>query len=100
MYLLPKFLKCLCSWSLVVSNCGTHTEKGFEFLEYNLQLITGTGMSYIQDTNYFFPKFKNFSEVRNNTIIVTGDAVEFFARIPDNEGLNIVKKQFDIFIKF
>ena len=40
-YLLPKIHKCLANvpGRLVISNCGTPTEKGFEFLDYHLKPI-------------------------------------------------------------
>ena len=55
MYLLPKIHKPLFNvpGRHVISNCGTPTEKVYEFLDHHLQPIMRSGMSYIKDTNDF-----------------------------------------------
>ena len=52
-----------------------------------------SGMSYIKDTNDFLLKLKKLKKVLDNTILV--DVVRLYPSIPQNEGLEVLKKQFD-----
>ena len=49
MYLLPKIHKHLFNapGRPVISNCGTPTEKAFEFLDHHLQPIIESGTSFL-----------------------------------------------------
>ena len=63
MSLLPEILKRLVSilGRSVISNCSTPTEKVSEFLDHHLEPIMRSGMSYINNTNYFLPEIENLN---------------------------------------
>ena len=54
MYLLPKIHKRLLNApsQLVISNCGTPTEKPSEFLDHHLQPIMKTGTSFMSSNEF------------------------------------------------
>ena len=81
----------------VVSNCGTHTEKAFLFIDHHLQPIMTSGMFYIKNTNGFLSKLKNLKKVPDNAILVPADAVVLYHSIPHNEDLEVLKEQLDNF---
>ena len=85
MYLLPKIHKRLVNvlGRPVISNCGTPTEKASEFVDYHLQPIMRSGMSYIKDTNDFLSKLKNLKKVLDNAILGNVD----YPSIPHTEDL-------------
>ena len=58
LYLFPKIQKSLHNvpGRLVISNCGTPTEKASEFLDYDLKPIIQTGKPYIKDSADFIDK--------------------------------------------
>ncbi len=64
-YLLPKIHKRLngVPGRSVISNCGYFTENISEFLDYHLQPLAKTVMSYIKDTNHFLKKLSELGEV-------------------------------------
>ena len=81
----------------VISNCGTPTEKASEFLDHHLQPIMKPGVSYIKDTNDFLFKLKNLGKIPENAFLVTADVVGLYPGIPHDEGLEVLKKQFNAF---
>ena len=99
MYLLPMIHKRLANVTgrPVISDCSMPTKKAFEFLNHHLQLIMRSGVSYIKDTNDFLSNLKNLKKVPDNAILVTADVVGLFSRIPQNDGLEVLKKQLDNF---
>ena len=92
MYLLPKIYKRLVDvpGRLVISNCGTPTEKDSKFLDHHLQPIMKSSTSYIKSTNDFLSKHKNLKKVPDNTMLVTADVVGLYPSIPHNEGLEVL----------
>ena len=74
MYLLPKIHKTSDNipGRLVISNCGTPTEKASEILDHHLQPIMKSG-----DTNDFLFKLKNLRKIPENTFLVTADVVGY-----------------------
>ena len=79
----------------VIWNCGTLTEKASEFLNHHLQPIMKSGVSYIKDTNDFPSKLKNLEKIRENGFLVTDDVVWLYPSIPHDEGLEVLRKQFN-----
>ena len=73
MYLLPKIHKKLFDvpGRLVISNCGTPTEKFSEFLDHHLKPVMQEGQSYFKDTGDFLNKIKNINAIPENAILVT-----------------------------
>ena len=80
MYLLPKIHKRLVNvpGRLIISNCGTPTEKASEFLDHHLQRIMSPGLPYFKDTNGFFSRLKNLKKVPDNAILAATDVVELY----------------------
>ena len=60
MYLLPKIHKGLDNLPgrPIILNCGTLTEKAFEFLDHHLQPIMRSWVPYVKDTESFLSKLK------------------------------------------
>ena len=51
----------------------------------------------IKGTNEFLSKLRKLKKVSDNAILVTADVVGLYPNIPRNEGLEVLKKQLDIF---
>ena len=58
LYFLPKIHKKLANvpGRLVISNCGTPTEKVSEYLDFLLKPVMQEGWSYVKDTGDFLKK--------------------------------------------
>ena len=56
-----------------------------------------SAMSDIKDTNDFLSKLKNWNKLPDKAIIVTASVIGLCSSIPQNEGLEILKKQLDNF---
>ena len=99
MYLLPKIHKRLDNvpGRPVISNCRTPTEKAAEFLDHHLQRITKSGVSSVKDTNDFLFKLKNLGKILENAFLVTADVVGLYQSIPHDEGLEVLRKQLNVF---
>ena len=100
LYLLPKIHKGLSNvpGRPVISNCGTPTEKVSEFLDHQLQPIMKQGNSYIKDTGDFLEKLRAIGEIPKGAILVTADVVGLYPSIPHDEGLKVLRNQYDKFI--
>ena len=98
MSLLPEILKRLVSilGRSVISNCSTPTEKVSEFLDHHLEPIMRSGMSYINNTNYFLPEIENLNKLSDNATSTTDDVAGLYPSIPHNKGLKTVKKKLNI----
>ena len=97
LYLLAKIHKRLYDIPgiLVISNCGTLTEKISEFLDHHLKPIMQEGWSYIKDTEDFLKKVQNIGKITQDSILVTADVVGLYPSIPHNAGLDGLKDTFD-----
>ena len=73
MYLLPKIHKrpYNAPGRLVMSNCGTPTEKVSEFLDHDLQPVMKSGKSYVKDTGDFLEKIKSLVRIPEDALLVT-----------------------------
>ena len=93
LYLLAKIHKRLYDIPgiLVISNCGTLTEKISEFLDHHLKPIMQEGWSYIKDTEDFLKKVQNIGKIPQDSILVTADVVGLYPSIPHNAGLKALK---------
>ena len=100
LYLLPKIHKGLSNVPRrpVISNCGTPTEKISEFLDHQLQPIMKQGNSYIKDTGDFLEILRAIGEIPKAAILVTADVVGLYPSIPHDEGLKVLRNQYDKFI--
>ena len=74
---------------LVISNCGTPTEKVSEFLDSHLQPIMRKGLSCVQK------HVKRIDSVPEKTILVTADVVGLYPNIPHDVGLKALEQAFD-----
>ena len=97
MYLLPKIHKRLYDvpGRLVISNCGTPTEKASEFLYNQLKEVMQNGWSYIKDSNDFIKKIKHLKNIPDNALLVTSDVVGLYPSIPHEAGLRALKEVLD-----
>ena len=73
----------------------TPTEKVSEFLDHQLQPIMKQGNSYVKDTGDFLEKLRAIGEIPKGAILVTADVVRLYASIPHNEGLKVLRNQYD-----
>ena len=89
MYLLPKIHKRLenVPGRLVISNCGTPTEKVSEFLDYHLKPTMQSAKSSMKDTLDFLSKLNELDELPENAILITTDVVGLYPSIPQADGL-------------
>ena len=83
MYLCPKTHKRLenvpsCS---VISNCGTPTEKVFDFLDYHLKPTVQSPKLYIKDISDFLRNLNELGKLPENAILVTTDVVGLYPSI-------------------
>ena len=99
MHLLPKIHKRSdkVPGRPVISNCETATEKASDFLDHHLQPIMKLGVPYIKETNEFLSKHRNLGKVKENAFLLTADVVGLYPSIPYNEGLEVLRKQFNAF---
>ena len=74
---------------------STPTEKVSEFLDHQLQPIMKQGNSYVKDTGDFLEKLRAIGEIPKGAILVTADVVRLYASIPHNEGLKVLRNQYD-----
>ena len=95
MYLLPKIYKRLYDvpGRAVISNCGTPTEKGSEFLDHHFKPVMQQGESYIKDTGDFLNKIKNINAIPENAILVTAHVVGLYPSIPHQAGLEALREE-------
>ena len=94
LYLLPKTHKKLFNvpGRLVISNCGTPTEKVSEFLDHHLKPFMQKGLSFIRDSQHFLEKIKSIGSVLENAILVTADVAGLYPNIPHQAGLKLLRK--------
>ena len=76
----------------VISNCGTPTEKTFEFLEYHLKAVMQKSKSYIKDSGDFTNKIKELQSIPDGAILVTSDVVALYPSILHEAGLKAFLK--------
>ena len=74
------------------SNCRMPTEKGSEFLDYQLKPVMQNGKSYIRDSGHFLEKIKNISTLLGNAILVTADVVGLYPSISHQAGFSALKE--------
>ena len=100
LYLLPKIHKGLSNvpGRTVISNCGTPTEKISEFLDHQLKAILKQGNSYTNDTGNFLEKLRAVGEITKGAILVTADVVGLCPSISYDEGLKVLRNQYNKFI--
>ena len=79
----------------VISNCGTPTEKVSEFLMSELKSVMQEGWSYTKDSDDFMKKLKNIDHIPQNAIMVTADVVGLYPSIPNDSGLETLRKALD-----
>ena len=79
-YLIPKIRKRLENvlGRPVFSNCEFYTENISAFLDFLLQLLTRKVKSYIKDTNDFLKKLRSLTNLPNDIILCSVDAVGLY----------------------
>ena len=92
-YLLPKVHKQLYDvrGRAVISNCDFYTENISTFLDLHLQSLPQKVKSYMKDTNHFFRKGKELSQLLEGTILWAIDVVGIYLNIPHDEGFAFLK---------
>ena len=71
----------------VISNCGTPTGKGSEFLDHDLKPVMQSSWSYIKGSGDFLRKIKQIGNLPENSILITADVVGLYPSIPHELGL-------------
>ena len=94
LYLLPKIHKRLYDvhGRLVISNCGTRTEKASGFLDNVLKEVMENGLSYIKDSNDLIKYIKHLKHIPDNLLLVTTDVVRLYPSIPHEARLRALKE--------
>ena len=94
LYLLPKIHKRLYDvhGRLVISNCGTRTEKASGFLDNELKEVMENGLSYIKDSNDLIKYIKHLKHIPDNLLLVTTDVVRLYPSIPHEARLRALKE--------
>ena len=80
---------------LVISNCGTPTEKVSKFLDHYLKLLIKSGKSYVKDTSDFLRKIKEFGNVPDGVTLVTPNVVGLCPSIPHGDGLDALSEELE-----
>ena len=75
----------------MISNCGTPTEKAFEFLDSHLKTIMEESWSSIKDSADFIKKIGQIGDIPENFILVTADVVGLYPSVPHKAGLQALK---------
>ena len=93
LYFPPKIHKKLSNvpGGLVISNCGTPTERASEFSDYHLKPVMQRSWSYIKDPGHFIEKIKRINNIPDDAILVTTDVVELYPSIPHELGLETLE---------
>ena len=88
MYLLSKLHKRIYNvpGRLVISNCGTLTEKVSEFLDH-LQPVIKSGKSNVKDDGDFLEKTKSLGRIPKDAFLVTADVVGLHPSMTHDPGL-------------
>ena len=78
----------------VISNCGTPTGKGSEFLDHQLKPVMQSSWSYIKGSEDFLRKIKQIGNLPENSIIVSihADVVGLYPSIPHELGLKALEE--------
>ena len=77
--------------TVVISNCGTPTEKFSELLDLHLKPIMQEGWTYIKDTEDFVKEVQNMGKIPQDSILVIADVVSLYQSIPHNAGPEALK---------
>ena len=78
----------------MISNCGTRTEKGSEFLDFHFKALMQSSWSYIWDSIGFIAKMK-IGIILEADILATAEVVEHHSSIPQKEGLEALKEKYE-----
>ena len=79
----------------VISHCGAPTEKISEFLDTQVKPIMQKSWSYIKDSGDFIRKVRNLTDIPEDAILVTADVMSLYPNIPQQAGLEALKKALD-----
>ena len=81
------------SGRLVISNCGTPTEKVSEYLDFLLKPVMQDGWSYVRDTGDFLKKINRLGKITEGAIMVTAYEAGLYPNIPHDLGLLSLRKR-------
>ena len=97
-YTLTKIHKSTITGRPIISGCDSPTERISSFVDTLLQPISKTQKSYLKDTTDFINFIVN-TKVKKRTFLVSMDVISLYTNIPQNEGIEIVCKAYEIFYK-
>ena len=94
LYFLPKIHKKLFNvpGCHVISNCGTPTEKAFEFLDHHLKPVMQSSWSYIKDSGGFLRKIKQIRNLPENSELITAYVVGLHPSILHELDLKVLEE--------
>ncbi|XP_070579506.1 uncharacterized protein [Ptychodera flava] len=90
-YGLPKIHKDGIPLRPIIPQCQALTSQLSRYVDYHLQPIVKSLPSYIKDTNHHLEDLQN-NEISPNTIMVSMDVVSLYSNIPNEFGIQAVKK--------
>ncbi|XP_033109872.1 uncharacterized protein LOC117111097 [Anneissia japonica] len=90
-YMLPNIHKPGNPVRPIVSSIGTLTGLVSGFVDDVLKTFATSTPSYLQDTTDFLNKLSQFSNLLDNTILVTMDVASLYTNIPHEDGIQAIK---------
>ena len=91
-YILPKIHKEGIPGRLIVSSCGSPTEKIRQFVDHHLNPLFAKIPSHLKDTTDFLLKLKSVSQVPPGSLLLTLDVCSLYTNIPHEEGIDACRK--------
>ena len=79
----------------IISGSGSITENIGIYLEHHIKKIATTNKSYLKDTPHLLrliEKINNGPKLASNTILATTDIVGAYQNIPQDDGVETIKK--------
>ena len=80
-YLLPKVHKQGIPGRLVISGCGSLTEKTSELVDWFLKSYIPSVDSYLKDSFHFLKKLRSLASLHQSSLLVTLDIVNLYTRM-------------------
>ena len=90
-------LVCSATLSSLISGCDGPTERIYSFVDTLLQPIAQKQQSYIKDTTDFVNCFIEKTKIGQDAILVSMDVTSLYTNIPQEEGMEIVCKAYELF---
>ena len=94
-YILTKIHKPTITGRPIIFGCDGPTERISSFVDSLQQPISKIQKSFLKDTTDFINSIEN-TEVKKRTFLVLMDVTSLYTNIPQNEGIEIVCKAYEL----